>query len=566
MKKRLTSLLLTLALSASLTVVSVGLAPAGIAEAAGSKVFLGYWAKWGDASRPDDSLRANLGRIDLFSPYWYTLRSDGTLGSRESGHATISAMVQKAGQKVIPLINKSSSDAPLLDSGVRRQAVQNIYQMLVDNGYDGVNIDFEGMDASTRWGVTAFMQELSAKLKPAGLLVTMAVPAKWSADDSVNSFAACFDFAALGAAVDYLVIMTYDQHAGWSGPGPVAGADWTDKVIRYATTVVPKEKILLGLAGYGYDWSSSGTAEVDAWNAPAKATSAGVDLQWDDTAKVPHFTYWSSSGLRHDVWYENSDSVDFKIDQINRYGLGGAALWALGQEDSRFWQVVSGTAGWSGGLGAAESPAAGGNANAGGTPPGGGTSTGGPAGSNGSNAGALTFSDVPSTHWAYDAILRLATAEAAAGVDATHFRPDQLVSRAEFAALLVRYLDLPAPSDPVPSFGDVSTADWFYDAVVRAVGSGYMVGMSPSLFGPQSHVTRQQAAVIAARAGAGLPIRFDTASRHYSDAEAIATWAYAPVMGATYKGLISGYPDGTFRPTPDISRAEAAVIISRLKP
>lgn len=133
----------------------------------------------------------------------------------------------------------TSSNTPLLDPATRRKAVANIYQMLVNNGFDGVNIDFEGMPPSTRAGVTAFMRELSAKLRPAGLLVTMAVPAKWSADESTNSFAACFDFVALGQVVDYLVIMTYDQHGGWSGPGPVAGADWTEKVIRYATSVVP---------------------------------------------------------------------------------------------------------------------------------------------------------------------------------------------------------------------------------------------------------------------------------------------------------------------------------------
>ncbi len=311
---------------------------------------MGYWAQWGSDQSPSASLNANASRINLFAPYWYTLRSDGTLGSRETGYAAKVKTVHANGNKVVPLINKVSSNAVLTSAATRQAAVNNIYQMVISNGFDGVNIDFEGMPASTRAGLTAFMNALATKLHAAGLLVTMAVPAKWSADDSTNDFAACFDYAALGRVVDYLVIMTYDQHAGWSGPGPVAGADWTDKVIRYATTVVPAKKILLGLAGYGYDWSPSGAAEITAKAAPTKAAAYGAPIVWDNTAQVPHFTYWQSS-TRHDVWYENSYSVEFKVDQVNRYGLGGVALWALGQEDTRFWQVINGSTGWTGGLG-----------------------------------------------------------------------------------------------------------------------------------------------------------------------------------------------------------------------
>lgn len=574
---RYLSLLVVVSLVFAVSVFALPLGQTAVAHAASgnSKVFLGYWAKWGGSSRPDDSLNANLDRIDLYSPYWYTLRSDGTLSSRESGHSTLTAAVHQAGQKVIPLINKSSSDTPLMDSATRQRSVENIYQMLVSNGFDGVNIDFEGMDASTRSGVTAFMKELDARLRPAGLLVTMAVPAKWSADDSINSFAACFDYAALGDIVDYLVIMTYDQHAGWSGPGPVAGADWTDKVIRYATTVVPAGKILLGLAGYGYDWSSGGTSEVEAWNAPTMAANAGATLQWDDTAQVPYFTYWTSAGTRHDVWYENSHSVDIKIVQVNKYDLGGVALWALGQEDSRFWQVIDGTSGSGGGLGGSvtpggggSNPGSGGNPGAGGNPGTGGTPVTPPSSGGGGDAAdgasGTLFADVPSDYWAYNAIVRLAGAGIVDGVDAATFQPGRPVVRAEFAAMLSRALHLPAAKAPLPAFRDVRATDWFYDAVLRAVASGYMVGLGPDGFGPTQDLTRQEAAAVAARAASSLPILFNLSGVSYDDASVIAGWAYPAVMEATYKGLIGGFPDGTFRPVANLTRAEAAVIIGRL--
>lgn len=574
-----TGLALALVASVWAAILPAGSVTALAASApAGGKVFLGYWAKWGNSTRPDASLAGNLDRINLWSPYWYTLRADGTLSSREANHASLTSMVHKAGQKVIPLINKTSSNTPLLDAATRQRAVENIYNMLVSNGFDGVNIDFEGMDASTRWGVTAFMRELAARLRPAGLLVTMAVPAKWSADDSINSFAACFDYAALGAVVDYLVIMTYDQHAAWSGPGPVAGADWTDSVIRYALTVVPAGKILLGLAGYGYDWSWSGTTEVDAWSAPARAADTGAAIQWDDTAQEPHFTYWTASGVRHDVWYENSYSVDFKIDQVNRYGLAGVALWALGQEDSRFWQVIRGQAGFSGGLGAPT--AAGGRSSTASSPPlpvgAGSTATNNPPGpapqlsaaprGSSSSGVAPVFADVAPTYWAYEAIMRLVAAKVVSGVDANHFEPERAVDRAEFAAMLARALALPAPKVPIPVLQDVKMTDWFYDAVNRAVAAGYMSGVGPGLFGPGRDLTRQEAAAVAARVGAALPARNNPNEQVYADVSSIAAWAVGAVIEATAKGLVQGYPDGTFRPLAALTRAQAAVLIVRLGP
>ena len=559
--RRLASMLL--AVLALLPVFALTTGTPAQAAAKSPPVFLGYWALWGDDAKPAASLSANLDRIDLFSPYWFTLRGDGSLGSRESGRDALTAKVQDQGHLVIPLINKTSDDTPLVDSGVRRKAVDNICRLLVDNDYDGVNIDFEGMEPYTRAGVTAFMEELWAKLKPAGLLVTMAVPAKWSADDSTNDFAACFDYAALGRVVDYLVIMTYDQHAAWSGPGPVADINWVRDTVEYTVTVVPPAKVLLGVGGYGYDWSDGRCIEVEAATAPVEAAQRGATIEWDATAKVPYYVYYSAGGARHEVWYENSYSVDHKIALVNEYGLGGVALWVLGQEDARFWQVVNGTAGFSGGLGAGGSGEATGPGGGSDTPGGGSDTPGG--GSDTPGGGSEAFDDVPAGYWAYADIVRLASAGMVSGVDARHFQPERPIDRAEFAALLTRVLSLPWPAT-APAFHDVDASDWFYDPVVRAASSGLMVGVGPNAFGPFLHFTRQEAAVVSARATGELPLKADPASVVFSDFSLVASWALSSVHEAAAKGIVAGFPDGSFRPTDSLSRAQAAALLGRLRP
>ncbi len=304
------------------------------------KTFMAYWAKWGGDPDPLSSFRRGAERIDILAPYWYTVLGDGSLRARETGRAALTAEAHDKGIKVMPLINKTgSSDAMLTDPKIRARAIENIYRMVKENGYDGVNIDFERLKPYLRPYLTAFMRELHARLSPEGLVVTMAVMPKWSENESTNDVAIAFDYDNLAKYVDKMVIMTYDRHGKWSGPGPVAPVDWVEQVVQYTVRHVPREKVLLGLAGYGYDWSKAGTRSIKAHEAMALAWRIGAEIHWDAGAGVPHFTYWDWAG-KHEVWFENSYSVELKLKLVDKYGLGGYALWSLGQEDERFWSVI----------------------------------------------------------------------------------------------------------------------------------------------------------------------------------------------------------------------------------
>ena len=78
-------------------------------------------------------------------------------------------------------------------------------------------------------------------------------------DSTTNSWNGAFDYKALAPYLDKIMIMTYDEHYPGGTPGPIASINWYKSVIEYAVSVIPKEKIYLGAAAYGYDWSSKGT-------------------------------------------------------------------------------------------------------------------------------------------------------------------------------------------------------------------------------------------------------------------------------------------------------------------
>ncbi|ADL50908.1 glycosyl hydrolase family 18 protein [Clostridium cellulovorans] len=228
----------------------------------------------------------------------------------------------------------------VLQNSVNRQAfINNILNIVKVNGYKGVNIDLEGVYASDRSYLTTFMSELYNTLHPQGFYVSMAVPAK-TFDSLTNSWTGAYDYAALGKYVDQMVLMTYDEHYPGGTAGPVASIGWVESVIKYAVSVIPKEKILVGTAAYGYDWSSNGTKAYGINGINNLATTYGATIQWDSVSQCPYFNYTDASGVSHSVWFENAYSLNFKLDLVNSYDVAGIAIWRLGLENADYWTSI----------------------------------------------------------------------------------------------------------------------------------------------------------------------------------------------------------------------------------
>jgi spore germination protein len=225
----------------------------------------------------------------------------------------------------------------------RAKAISDILAILEKQGYDGVNIDLENVNPKDRENLTAFMNELRARLKPRGYLVTMSVPAK-TQDHRGQSWIGAFDYYALGKACDYVMLMTYDEHSQVSGSGPVASFPWVEKVIKYAITQIPRHKVLMGVPAYGYDWNlSTGRAVALSYTQVMnRANRMGIDPSWDSKAKSPFFKY-VENGASHVVWFESPHSLKPKLELIEKYDIGGIAIWKLGYEDNLYWKAILGT-------------------------------------------------------------------------------------------------------------------------------------------------------------------------------------------------------------------------------
>lgn len=228
----------------------------------------------------------------------------------------------------------------VLENQVNRQALENnLLNAIKANGYKGVNVDLEGVFYYDRSYYTTFVQELYNLLTPQGYSVTLSVPAKTS-DSPTNSWSGAYDYAALSKYSDQIALMAYDEHYPGGTAGPVASIGWVENVVKYAITVIPSEKIMLGVAAYGYDWSSNGTKAYGINGMNNLAVANNATIKWDDISKTPYFNYTDASGIAHSAWFENGQSLGYKLDLVNSYNLNGIAIWRLGLENADYWTSI----------------------------------------------------------------------------------------------------------------------------------------------------------------------------------------------------------------------------------
>ena len=206
-------------------------------------------------------------------------------------------------------------------------------------------MDFEYLPASLAQPYAAFLHRLHRLLRSRGLFLWTALAPKTSASQTGILYEG-HDYAAIGAAVDGALLMTYEWGYAQGPPMAVAPLPSVRAVLDYAVTAIPPEKLLLGIPNYGYDWPLpfvSGTTRARSLSnqqAIALAVERGAEIFYDETAQSPYFHYTDNAGTAHAVWFEDARSLDAKLRLIQEYGLMGAGFWNLMRPFSQTWLVL----------------------------------------------------------------------------------------------------------------------------------------------------------------------------------------------------------------------------------
>lgn len=211
--------------------------------------------------------------------------------------------------------------------------IQNLLEVMNRKGYQGVDIDFEYILAQDRDAFTAFVWKVADTMRMAGFHTSVALAPKTSADQKGLLYEGK-DYRALGEAADHVLLMTYEWGYTYGPPMAVAPVNQVRRVVEYALTEIPAEKVDLGIPNYGYDWplpfERGVTKATTIGNVEAVriAVEQGARIQFDSLAESPYFRY-TSDGISHEVWFEDVRSLQAKFNLIREYELRGAGYWQI---------------------------------------------------------------------------------------------------------------------------------------------------------------------------------------------------------------------------------------------
>ncbi len=266
--------------------------------------------------------------------------------------------MKKAGKKNIlglKLFNDAEIDQLMGSKAAQKRLIEQVEELVAEEDFDGVNVDFEY--AGDHLGVLrdkflGFLEDLvkadvgEISLDVYGNTIIKGEKGRWG---------------EVAALLDYVIIMAYDFHrpgSDWAGPvAPIRSGPGERSVLDVLESAwelgIPKEKVIVALPLYGYEWKTYG----EEFGAPVKrgwyalasynrmkdfVADNEVEVQWDSLSMSPWISY-KDQGIRKQIYYENFQSLSAKYRLVKESQLGGVGFWALGYEgeNNEVWEELA---------------------------------------------------------------------------------------------------------------------------------------------------------------------------------------------------------------------------------
>lgn len=495
------------------------------------------------------------GSIQEVAPSYFDLTADGNLQMNPVDTAFVASM-HRQGVKVVPFLSNHWSRSKGRNALANLESLTDqLAEAIQKYQLDGVNVDIENVTEVDREHYTQLVKRLREKLGD-NRVIAVAVAA--NPHDWKTGWHGSYDYAGLAQYADYLMLMTYDEHYEGGPAGPVASISFVEQSIQYALSQVSPDKVVLGIPFFGRYWKEGASyggygitlnqvesllsrySHTVTYDKGSESVEAKVTIQAKDTKmtingkKLEEGTYT--------IWYENEVSISAKLALVNQYHLKGTGSWSLGQEPADTWRYYDAQLN----LGYQEE-----------TP---------------STPVEEAPSQIPGT-WAEKAIEQVKEKGWMQGKTETEFYPKDALTRAEFATIMSRILQLEQyHSKKELPYGDVK-GHWASEAIRMVTACGYMRGYENGTFQPNQTITREEVATVFATRNWNTISSGNTVNTmstisniamfSFSDVSA-SRWSYQAIQKVTQMGVMEGYENGLFEPKKTISREEMAVVLSRI--
>lgn len=279
--------------------------------------------------------------VNVIAPTWFMLTDNS--GNYESlADKNYVDQAHAMGMQVWAVLdnfNKGDnvqSEVLFASTAARKKLIASLMKDAQTYGFDGINLDVEGIKASAGPHYVQFIRELSVDCRKAGLVLSIDsyVPA---------SYSAFYNWAEQGRVADYVVMMGYDEHFAGGEAGSVASIGYERQGITDLLKQVPKEKLISAIPFYTRIWKedAAGTSSQSVGISSAKewVETNQVELYWQEDLGQ-YYGELEKDGVNYEIWMEEERSLELKMQLIRDNGLAGVACWRLGLEPADVWDVV----------------------------------------------------------------------------------------------------------------------------------------------------------------------------------------------------------------------------------
>jgi spore germination protein len=300
------------------------------------------WLPWWVFDKALNQYEENNDIIDTINPFIYVLTPDGEI-EKKVNESRIANLLGSEDLKVIPTISNDLDPerlSNLLNSpDLTEKHIDDIVALVKDYDFDGIEIDYEYLKKEDDQKYLDFISSLSKQIHAIDKSLTITLHPKTNEAGDWSS-ANAQDWEELAKDTDALKVMVYDKHYSQSAPGAISPYDWYISVVKYAQETIPKRKLTIAIGFYGYDWTDG--------EPPAKTVSLGqideiinnknIEPEFDTNTKSPNFTY-EENGDTHEVWFENYDSLEDKIN-FAKNNSSGICIWNLGDIPQDYFELL----------------------------------------------------------------------------------------------------------------------------------------------------------------------------------------------------------------------------------
>lgn len=299
-----------------------------------------------------DVLRRTLPYLTYLSIFSYQMSADGSI--KDINDEPLIQAARAAGVAPLMVItnigetggfDSDIAHAILTNKTAQDNLIKNIINNLKAKNYYGLDVDIEYIYPYDRESYNSFIRRIAATLRPLGYTISSALAPKTSAGQ-VGKLYEAHDYPVHGEVLDHVILMTYEWGFTYSPPQAVSPITGVKKVLDYAVTAIPREKILMGMSNYGYDWTlpfQPGTAAKTVTNTGAidLARREGAIIQYDIKSQAPYFYYYDDNKRQHVVWFEDARSILARLTLVHQYRLGGLSYWTIMKYFPQNWLVLS---------------------------------------------------------------------------------------------------------------------------------------------------------------------------------------------------------------------------------